>query len=149
MVAFVLRLVTTSPSSKYKSINSRIFYRIVSSYMQIATSLWKVCLLFIKFKKRTRLSLQQRSLPSVLYMSYLLPTFTWPHHSTSAVVWVQKTSFNTVTLYWNVCTKPEESEWSCICVLCTSILSPCLRVSGWILKVSWWSCIDFLFIILE
>jgi hypothetical protein len=90
MVTFVLRFATTSPSSKYKTINSRIFYRIVSSYMQIATSFWKVlCHLFIKFKKRTRLSLQQGFLPSVLYMSYRLPTLTWSHQSTSVAVWVQ------------------------------------------------------------
>jgi hypothetical protein len=63
MVTFVLRFVTTSPSSKYKTINSRIFYRIVSSYMQIATSFWKVlCHLFIKFKKRTRLFFTTRVL---------------------------------------------------------------------------------------
>ena len=114
--------------------------------MPIAKSHWKVlCLLSIKLKKRTLHSLQQRCSPSVLYMRI-----------TCGRIWIT-TPFSkcgglrtdnecdSATFYWGVCPKPEESEWSCMSVLCVSILSPFRRVSDCILKLSWWRLhwIDF------
>ena len=69
---FIFSLVPTSPSSKYKTIKSRISkessHLIFQKLVKIRTSLWKVlCLLFIKFKTRTRLSLQQPT-HQVFYM---------------------------------------------------------------------------------
>ena len=150
MFAVVLRLVTTSPSSEHKTIKTRIFkescHLIFQKIMQIPTTHWKkVCFLCIKLKKRTRHYLQQRCSPSVLYMRIVI-------FLTFGSIWMT-TPFNkcgglrtdneshSVIFYWGVCTKPEESQWSCMCVLCVPTLSR-------ILKLSWWSCIEFFFIIL-
>jgi hypothetical protein len=157
MFAFVLRLVATSPSFEYKTIKSRIFkessHHIYQKLMQITQSHWKVlCLLSIKLNKRTLHSLQQWWSPSVLYMRIVF-------FLTCGSIWIT-TPFSkcgglrtdnecdSATFYWGVCTKPEESEWSCMSVLCVSILSPFLRVSDCILKLSWWRCIELIFIFL-
>jgi hypothetical protein len=51
--------------------------------------------------------------------------------------WSTDNECDSATFYTGVCTKPEESELSCMWVLCLSILSTFLPVSDCILKLSW------------
>ena len=75
MIAFVFRLVTTSPSSEYKTIKSRIFKEsshLIFQKLMKMPSRWQIfCPLCIEFKKRTRVS-EQRCSPRVLYVRVVI-----------------------------------------------------------------------------
>ena len=118
MFTFVFRLVTTSPSSEYKTIKSRIFkessHLIFQKFVKISRSRWQVLCLLCNMLKKWLDFRYNNDVHKVLYMWWSLSflnseALEWPHHSTRVTVWVQRASvtlphFIEVSVRSHVCT---------------------------------------------